>query len=101
MGQATNFKRLPLMFDLSDPRDEAIWEALEPYVQRRRGNSYIRDVLERALFPSPVEVESLASRSIPRAKRPNAPLSISLSSAPLADEADVDRAVESMLDMFG
>lgn len=99
----TNVRRLPLMFDLSDPRDEAIWRELEFYVKRRRANSLIRDVLERALCSPTVESQVLAATDIPHARRPNAGSSLPHIPLPVppADEADVDRAVDAMLDMFG
>lgn len=98
----SNYRRLPLMFDLSNPRDAAIWQELEFFVKRRQANNKVRDILERALCSSPVESEVLAAMEIPRARRPNTVYLPHIPpSDPPADEADVDRAVEALLGMFG
>jgi len=42
-------KRIPFILNLDDPIDAAIWEQLEPLIQRHRASDFIRGALAQVL----------------------------------------------------
>ncbi|CAG0974895.1 hypothetical protein ANRL4_01503 [Anaerolineae bacterium] len=93
-----NMKRLPILFDLNNPQDAALWAALEPFVKRRRGSQFIRDALKQAIS-SPIMGAPSSVNFTPTSGGAAKP-SISLSSLPPADPGADYEAVDSFLEAF-
>jgi hypothetical protein len=118
-----NIRRIPFVLNLEDPVDAAIWEALEPMLERRRASQFIRGAVAHALgvggllapiapsvLPAGEARLGLPSGEIPRAKRPTRRATVErepiTSGGPEAihsngDESAVDEAVGNFLNMFG
>jgi hypothetical protein len=108
-------RRIPFVLNLDDPVDAAIWEALEPMLERRRASQFIRGAVAHALgvggLLPPVASASLSageprlelpSGSLPRAKRPALKRTIeAVSLHSSGDGQAVDEAVGNFLNMFG
>lgn len=89
----SKLRRLPVLFDLDDPGDAALWAAIEPYVKRRRGSQFIRDAIARALG----QITSGMGTSTRKELSPITPLSVSFGSStnPGDDEEAANAFVES------
>lgn len=44
-----NLVRIPVLFDLDDPTEAALYAAIVPMIKRHRASQFIRDTLARAL----------------------------------------------------
>ena len=64
-------RRIPFVLNIDDPVDAAIWEALEPMLNRRRASQFIRGAVAHALgiggLLSPVVTPALAAEQAPAA----------------------------------
>ncbi|MBE2195373.1 MAG: hypothetical protein IAE83_14460 [Anaerolinea sp.] len=89
----SRLRRLPVLFDLDDPGDAALWAAIEPYVKRRRGSQFIRDAIARVLG----QIASGMDGSTKHGSFPFIPLSVSSGSStnPGDDEEAASAFVES------
>jgi hypothetical protein len=112
-----NTRRIPFVLNLDDPVDAAIWEALQPLLERRRASQFIRGAVAHALgvsgLLSPIVMpttapnghhpKALPAGNLPKAKRPTP--AATLDSAPIEDDPDdsdaLDQATDNFLSMFG
>lgn len=108
-------RRIPFVLNIDDPVDAAVWEALEPMLNRRRASQFIRGAVAHALgvggllapvatpaLPADQMPLALSSGMLPRAKRPIP--RATLDEAPLDsyESADaLDQATDNFLSMFG
>ena len=97
-------RRIPFVLNLDDPVDAAIWEALEPMLDRRRASQFIRGAVAHALgvggLLPPVGPAGLPD---PPARRmlPPGPRAAEVPD-PGEDQAGaVDEAMGNFLNMFG
>ncbi len=107
-------RRIPFVLNIDDPVDAAIWEALEPMLNRRRASQFIRGAVAHALGIgglSPVVTPALVAEQtsvalmsgVPRrAKRPTPRASLDDTPFESYDNADeLDQATDNFLSMFG
>jgi hypothetical protein len=110
-----NTHRIPFVLNLDDPVDTAIWEAIQPMLNRHRASQFIRGAVAHALgigglLPSVVSrgspngsspVRALPAGE-PRAKRPTRRATVEAEpiSHSNGDEGALDEATGNFLNMF-
>ena len=94
-----NTRRIPFVLNLDDPVDAAIWEALEPMLDRRRASQFIRGAVAHALgvggLLPPVGTPGLPHPPTRRALPPGPP------DESESDAGAVSEAMGNFLNMFG
>jgi hypothetical protein len=111
-----NTRRIPFVLNVDDPVDAAIWDALQPLLERRRASQFIRGAVAHALgisglmgpvvtpvYSNGPKPKALPAGNTPKAKRPTP--AATLQSAPIEDDPDdnaaLDQAADNFLSMFG
>jgi hypothetical protein len=108
----SNTRRIPFVLNIDDPVDAAIWDALEPMLERRRASAFIRGAVAHALgiggLLAPVgqpdgrqHWAALGSSTVPRAQRPGKQQTSPTVPLGEMDTADVDEAANNFLSQFG
>lgn len=95
----TNIYRYPLKLDRDDPKDQAIIQALLPFVRSRRAAHVIRDALYRVLCDGSSAV-ALPVSPLPSAKRVSVGRVAASPSLPFDDPAGDDLAFDALLESF-
>ncbi|MEP7288440.1 MAG: hypothetical protein ABI947_22035 [Chloroflexota bacterium] len=110
-----NTRRIPFVLNLDDPIDTAIWEVLEPMLDRRRASQFIRGAVAYTLgidgllpigtASSALEappLRALVSGSMPRTKHTTRGIAAEIQPTERKDtEGTLDEAVDNFLNMFG
>jgi hypothetical protein len=111
-----NTRRIPFVLNLEDPVDAAIWEALQPMLDRRRASQFIRGAVAHALgmggLLPPIVTTALPANgkrlelpsgaAVPRAKRPTRRATVEAEPFDNGhDEGALDEATGNFLNMFG
>ena len=105
-------RRIPFVLNLDDPLDAAIWQALEPMLNRHRASAFIRSAVAQTLgigsavpFVTPTAIRALPiSESSMVAKRPKRTSTSDDPSTATFDEHDADSlsaAANNFLNAFG
>jgi len=107
-------RRIPFVLNLDDPLDAAIWDALEPMLDRRRASAFIRTAVAQSLGlvataaytgDAPSSALPAISSDLAIAKRPKrgkaSDKTASRSNSSEEDADSLDAAANNFLNAFG